>query len=370
MLAYLTPYCLTKFYVLNDYFLVKFKEMENLDAYSYLEFDQVYPEESHYNIYKKLNNLGEQVSLEGSPAAVSVTEKEVNDYTEGKSFKLYNPLEEANELYTEMAKLNIFDVESLMKFIARYGLPLDYYFRSPKAVEEDIDDVRDNILFEYMDLLLFYEELVKYKKVFEIWKSIRTVNKSELYKIKEEFRSSAQKTLELAKANFFEAYFENSKYGDEYYNLEYEEIEKYESLSSYVEDHISKEELKNIKFKSPMWELWEKNKDASLVECAKQYLIILINKQDMGQPSFHIKNGNIVPAIAFNNLIEVAYYQLSKAITNNTELKACEKCGAFFEVTHGARKYCPPLLGTKRSTCENSNSQRAKRMRKKKNQRE
>lgn len=367
MLAYLTPYCLTKFYVLNEYFLMNFKEIENLDNYSRLDIDQVYPEESHYSIYKKLTGLKEQVSLEGIPAAVSATEKEVNDYGEGKSFKLYNPLEEANELYTELAKLDIFHEGKLMRFIARYGLPVDYYFRNPKDIEEEeLEDVRDNILFGYMDLLLFYEELIKYKKVFGIWKSIRTVNKSELYKIREEFRLSAQKSLEMAKDNFFERYFESSKYGDEYYNLAYEEVEKYESLSDYVKAHISKEELKTINFKNPMWELWEKNKDASLVECAKQYLIILINKQHMGQPSFHIKNGDIVPAIAFNNLIEVAYYQLSKAITNNIELKSCEKCGAFFEVTHGSRKYCPPLLGTKRSTCENSNSQRAKRLRKKK----
>ncbi|MFU1991981.1 DUF6076 domain-containing protein [Priestia megaterium] len=372
MLAYLNPYCLTKFYVLNDYFLVKFDEIENLESYSFLESDQVYPDDLHYDIYKKLKNLKGEVNLKSVPAAISVTEKEVTDFTDRKSFKLYNPLEEASELYTEMAKLDIFNEESLMKFVARYGLPLDYYFHRPKDIdEEEIDDeINNDILFGYMDLLLFYEELVKYKKIFNIWKSIRTDNKGELYAIRDEFKSSAHKSLTIAKKNFFEEYFEDSKYADEYHSLEDEEAEKYESLTNYVEKHASEEELVNIKFTHSMWELWQKNKDVPLIESAKQYLIILINNQSMGKPSFHLKNGDIVPAIAFYNLIEVAYYQLSRAMTNNTDLKACENCGAFFEVTHASRKYCPPLLGTKRSTCENNNSQKAKRKRKRKKERE
>ncbi|MBY0005741.1 hypothetical protein H7K05_10430 [Priestia aryabhattai] len=372
MLAYLNPYCLTKFYVLNDYFLVKFYEIESLESYPRLEFDQVYPDDLHYDIYKKIKNLKGKVNLKDVPAAISVTDKEVTDFNHGKSFKLYNPLEEASELYTEMAKLDIFNEESLMRFVARYGLPLDYYFRRPKDIQEEESDeeINNNILFGYMDLLLFYEELAKYKKIFNIWKSIRTDNKSELYAIRDEFRSSAHKSLTIAKKNFFEEYFENSEYAEEYYNLEDEEAEKYENLISYVEKHAPKEELDNIKFEHSMWELWQKNKDVPLIENAKQYLIILINNQNMGKPSFHLKTGDIVPAIAFNNLIEVAYYQLSRAMTNNTDLRACEKCGAFFEVTHGSRKYCPPLLGTKRSTCENSNSQKAKRKRKRKKERE
>lgn len=371
MLAYLNPYCLTKFYVVNDYFLVKFDEIENLESYSPLEFDQVYPDDLHYDIYKKIKNLKGKVNLKGVSAAISVTEKEVTNFTHRESFKLYNPLEEASELYTEMAKLDIFNEESLMKFVARYGLPLDYYFRRPKDIEEEEVDneINNNILFGYMDLLLFYEELVKYKKIFNVWKNIRTDNKSELYAIRDEFRSSAHKSLIIDKKNFLEEYFEDSRYAEEYYNLESEEAKKYESLISYVEKNAP-EELNNIKFAHPMWELWQKNKDIPLIENAKQYLIILINNQNMGKPSFHLKDGDIIPAIAFDNLIEVAYYQLSRAMTNNTDLRACEKCGAFFEVTHGSRKYCPPLLGTKRSTCENSNSQKAKRERKKKKERE
>lgn len=78
--------------------------------------------------------------------------------------------------------------------------------------------------------------------------------------------------------------------------------------------------------------------------------------------------GEVKACVRFRNLFEVAYYQLTNAILNKAKFRKCMECGAIFEVTHESQKFCPPKLGNKRSTCENTFKVR-KRRQSQKNQR-
>lgn len=72
-------------------------------------------------------------------------------------------------------------------------------------------------------------------------------------------------------------------------------------------------------------------------------------------------NKKYVSTHVFQNLFDVAYFQLKNAIVNEVNLKNCEHCGHLFPITHESRKYCSSLPGKKESTCLNVYKQRLKR---------
>ncbi len=79
-------------------------------------------------------------------------------------------------------------------------------------------------------------------------------------------------------------------------------------------------------------------------------------------------SNQIVPAIKFDNLLEVSGYQLKQAIFNNQKLEECQNCGWIFEPRHASQKFCSPLPGRKRSTRENTYNQRQKRLKRRQSQ--
>lgn len=72
-------------------------------------------------------------------------------------------------------------------------------------------------------------------------------------------------------------------------------------------------------------------------------------------------DGTIIHCVRFNNLLETSYFQLTRAILRKSTLRRCNECNEVFEVTHELQKFCPPKMGRKRSTCENTHKVRKSR---------
>lgn len=97
---------------------------------------------------------------------------------------------------------------------------------------------------------------------------------------------------------------------------------------------------------------------------------VLNEKKTWKETYMHFDNNssqaNLVShCVMFKNLLETAYFQLSRVILNNTTLRRCNECNEIFEVAHESQKFCPPKLGRKRSTCENTHKVRKKRQKQK-----
>ncbi|WP_175638323.1 hypothetical protein [Metabacillus schmidteae] len=96
----------------------------------------------------------------------------------------------------------------------------------------------------------------------------------------------------------------------------------------------------------------------------------VLNEMKTWQESYEqIENDNtIFHCVRFKNLLETAYFQLTKAILNKATLRRCNECNELFEVTHESQKFCPPKMGRKRSTCENTHKVRKSRQKLKQSQ--
>jgi len=226
----------------------------------------------------------------------------------------YDPLVEGESIYTELAKLKPFEIPSkFQKFIKAFGLPMgfssEYNTLRPQYSEKKL------IAFHAMDVLEFYKELTYFRFLFYLWQDLQ----------------EKEDSLLICKASFlFDQMYDKQKISD------------FASL-----------------FKM----------DASTPhQKAKHFLTSALDKQSKGVSTFEVINDKIKPAIRFDDLFQVAYFQLSQSIINDVPLVRCKNCGALFETSHRSRKFCPPFPGRKRSTCENTYNQRMKRLRQKQKQ--
>lgn len=259
-----------------------------------------------------------------------------------KNRSLYNPLEDAKELYMELNKVIPEDPKTIMKFVRTYGLPIG----------ANLDDGDKEIKAIYrMELQELNEKLKPFQKIISVWQAIKNNTEQALETIKKEFQLMA--TLD----QIHEFSGEDN----------YEEILR--NINADMNNPTTTEEFKS----------WLSVKDEDLKVIALTYISVLLNKQSLGKRQHKVTNVTcersgklvtekaMVEAISFNNLFEVAYYQLSKAIPKK-EIRKCDHCEFPFELTHERQHFCPPLLGRKRSTCENTYNQRIKRQRKKEDQ--
>ncbi|ANP83888.1 hypothetical protein BAQ53_24495 [Bacillus sp. B25(2016b)] len=98
----------------------------------------------------------------------------------------------------------------------------------------------------------------------------------------------------------------------------------------------------------------QNNEELILLE--KKTLIFFLNKQNRISQKLIIETVNekpeIIPIVQFTNLFDVAYFQMTKSLLQDTVLRKCEHCGHYFEAAHESRRFCPPLPFRKRSSCE------------------
>jgi hypothetical protein len=254
----------------------------------------------------------------------------------------YNPLEDTKELYTELNKVLIHQPKSVLKFIETYGLPMG---RQIDAGNPDFKAIYE------MKTYGFAERLERFKTIMSLWEAVQLNNTKVLEDYSKDFEHEARW------AQMF-------------------------SLQAFDDiDEIDQQDLKEESAVAvPEYTLWLEVKDMNLIDRANALITALLNNESVGQSKTAFldvpcnKNGKvvnkkkIVEAAYFEDLFEVAFFQLRQAIFNEMDVKTCEHCGFPFEVTHERQRFCPPLFGRKRSTCENTYNQRIKRQRQKEKQ--
>jgi hypothetical protein len=318
--------------------------------------ENTYPDETNKEIYERLT--GKSLLLkENVPMYVRVSEETIEKIPKSIEYftrNAYNPLDEAPNLYTEIAKIKFFDIPSLKRFIENFGLP---YGRDLFAT---------NIYFVMnyeMDLFRFYELLHRYKKTLDIFEAISSHNQEKIEKYAEEFKEYAKNETKEYLYSLLNAAI-GLKVDDFLREIKEQKIERAEIVKRL--DMFFENKIEGITVNPIMFEKWHNISNESPRTIAKHYLVELLNNSNKGSSTFAIiNNDEIHPATTFDNLFEVAYYQLSRAVIRNVEMRHCDNCGALFEVTHDSRRFCPPLPGHKISTCQNTYNQRMKRKRKK-----
>lgn len=279
--------------------------------------------------------------------------KNEEEYSSDEEYSTaYNPLEYAPNLYTELAKIN--DFSSLRKFINNFGLPMgkDFYNTTPYAV-----------FIHEMDLVTFFEQLSTFKKALEVYEAIRLNDETKIREYSNEFKQFASNEYGYLLRDTFQKVIDNN-------GLVREAISK---VSSAYGDELMKEitnitdrvwkELNKLYLPTNAGIKWSPNKTPE--DNTLQYLSELLNKWEKGNSTNAVIDGKIQPATTFGTLLEVAFYQLNRAVYGNIEMARCEHCGALFEVTHGSRKFCPPLPKHDISSCQNAYNTKIKRKRKK-----
>jgi hypothetical protein len=253
---------------------------------------------------------------------------------------IYNPLEDTKELYMELNKIDPNDFDSIINFVNIYGLP------TGANIEAGNKEIK---VIHRMKMQEFNNKLEPLKQIISIWQAIKENNKEDLEKHKKDFQL-------LATMNQIHDY------------IAYEDFEE-------VAEKISDKNLTHP-IVSEEFKVWISVKEQDLRTIAKAYITQLLNEHASGETKTTLmnlaaeRNGktiykkDIVEAISFKDLFEVAYFQVRKAILEN-DIKICEHCGFPFEVTHERQRFCPPRFGRKRSTCENTYNQKLKRQRKK-----
>lgn len=316
----------------------------------------------------------QDLQLNGLIKRVYVPEDEIVKYLDkDKGLRSYNPISDTPELYLELNKIEIFNEKSLLRFIDNYGLPFDEY--TVKGDDDPTTSIHfpttDNERFILgMDTLWFYERLYHFQSVLKMWDDIVRGNFQAMINMKNEFEKATELPNKLSEQRKMHLHDKNSlwKIAKIYSHISecgFSGDKLGELLKEFENDPYAIDMLDNISSEEiSAWKSIEG--EASIDVFAKAYLNLLLKDIESGDPTTALINGKIVPSMRFNNLLEVAGYQLRQAIFKNEKLKECLNCGALFEPRHARQKFCSPLPGRKRSTCENTYNQRKKRIKNKK----
>lgn len=210
---------------------------------------------------------------------------------------LYDPLTEAEGLFTELIKIpSIFDenynVESLLTFIKRFGLPIGESFWNERY------EIVPNAA---MNFFKFNQLLDQYKDIFNIIYAIKSNDLNQIKLYKEQYEST------------YKTHFKGDLKPDT-------DIEKAFYMFS---NKLEKQKKENYTY------IYSNNKPQKVY--------------------------------TFEHLFQVAYFQLCSFLDIDGEFKKCEHCGGVFPITHESRKFCLPIPGKTESTCLNTYKQRVKR---------
>ncbi|EJQ43547.1 hypothetical protein IEQ_04875 [Bacillus cereus BAG6X1-2] len=206
--------------------------------------------------------------------------------------KSYTPFNMGHSLFTELPKIKIWDLKSLKRFSKVYGLPTGY-----GIYRTDTSYGSKDILFTSAPLIELFVELTIYRYIFRLFLAIKTKDTEQL-QIMERFKA----------------------------------IRRKQAPSSILQD------------------------EDTLLFNGTARLTYLLNKYNRVFQKLFIGviNGKteITPIVQFVDLFDIAYFQMTKSLLQNTELRKCEYCGHYFESDHERRRFCHPLPFRKRSSCE------------------
>jgi len=202
-------------------------------------------------------------------------------------------LNEAAGLFTELAKVNPFSEKDLLNFIKNFGLPTGY-----NEIEIGTEIVKNSppIMIQFVNYSSLCNSILYYKSLFEIFKYIVT-----------EDIDSILRRDKLLHSDFKKKNFYNSN----------DKLDILNSEKDYFYMQLNKQNILNFKF---VRDFTDENESKVILH--------------------------------HENLIDFAFFQMFKALNNNSHFRICQNCNGIFEVTHEKMRFCPPLPFRKRSSCE------------------
>ncbi|MED3799142.1 hypothetical protein P4604_17340 [Lysinibacillus capsici] len=274
----------------------------------------------------------DKIPLFSSPI-ITLSKEAISNYLLGKSGgteKSFHFPDEGIGLFTELAKVELFDTNSLKKFTKNFGIPIGVDL-SKKSGYVDLLDFKKYNTFLYFGaapIALIYKELVEYQNIFNMFVAVKTNDKKLANAI------YARKKL----------------------------VQEIAEIGRFSKDILEKRALSKKTYEQ---NIIENNDPLSLALCRKYLSEAITEKVAINSKIVNSIDGDFFEIKLYNNLFEIAYNQIKDSLLNNTEIKKCEHCGHFFESTHGKQRFCPPLPFKKRSSCENSYSQQIRRTKEK-----
>ncbi|WP_077319073.1 hypothetical protein [Virgibacillus proomii] len=273
-----------------------------------------YEKTSAKEIISYLQNLQKEEDIvKDIKNSVIVADDKSVDY-----YEVYN-LGNAMGLYTELAKVEPFNIKSIINFSKTFGLPTGN-ISFPNTFDKTL--VNNSICIPSCNFVELNLQLMEYKVIFEVFESIM-MNNTE--KIKER-------------------------------EIQYIESTTNDSNNKHI----------NIALRKSKLDYFKTIDDETLLKYETEYLSDLINNSIFSKlfnwSLVSTKKGHKLKS-HYNNLFQFAYNQIIHAMLKKPNFKKCEYCEHLFEAPNDKMKFCPTLPFRARSSCEMASRNKRKKKR-------
>src|SRR5699024_1608573 len=151
-----------------------------------------------------LNNLFHKIPINQSSIISLSSEVLANiHYGESDGANSFRFPDEGIGLFTEIQKIELFDIRSLRRFANVFGLPLgiDLSMNSGLKAFDDMKDYNTFLYFGAVPVVLIYMELMEYKNIFNSFVAVKTNNAKLARKInaRKKFVDEARRISEVDK---------------------------------------------------------------------------------------------------------------------------------------------------------------------------
>lgn len=280
----------------DSYFINFFMPLES-DIKKLAKFEKVDYEEMNTIIQNQGSLIHKNHEYESTILAMG---KNINEI---KSYNLFD----TSGLYTELAKIEPFNLKDIIRFSKTFGLPAGMF-------ESIVTLPGLPITLQTVNFMELNLKLMEYRLIFEAFQNFVT---KDIENIRDRL---------IKKEEAFLKYSIKTKNSDSHKRSSKARIENYKNAKR---DYLLE---------------WEGSNLSSLT----------INKHIESPSDEHLRyhDGHFILERNFFSLFEFAYFQIVQALNNRATLKTCEFCNHVFEETNEKMRFCPALPFRKRSSCE------------------
>lgn len=279
---------------IHKYFLPQSLFIEE-DLNNWLKYEGVATEE----LFDRVFSTDRTIGIDDKKYKLMITRYNENESENDDDFKTYK-LKDIDGLYTELAKVELFNMEQILNFSSIFGLPTGLL----QTTNQDFSGAYP-ITAQSVNYTELNSQLMKYRSIFDEFKDIITGNVERI----------RQKNLD------------------------------------------SHDDFLKIK---PDWEpifhheytFYSEESDETILEKVKYDFIELINVNDFFRGRLDYQNNTFIMETYFRNLFDFGYFQMSQALLNESKFKKCKNCGHLFEVSEDNTEFCPPLPFNQESSCK------------------
>lgn len=220
------------------------------------------------------------------------------------NYKTYS-ISEIPNLYTELAKVEPFNIKSILHFVKRFGLPTGV-----RDFPQDFNSY-DLMMMPIANYFELNHDLILYRDLFHL---VQRYIRKDIKEIKQDRMNELNKILNYTELSHTKEFINNEI-------VRFKKLDEKDTLAYELNEIFSfYNELENQNlFKGFMYEG---------------------------------SNNQFIRKLSPNDLFGVAYIQLYNALINKPKLKRCKFCNHYFESSSWKMNFCAPLPFRKRSSCE------------------